>query len=151
MRGVRRAQRAAGPGRAAARTVPAVGSGAECTSAGVLDVAMPHAGLPAAPRRWTDRRSSIEAHNDMLFKVVVDAVQATFPTAPKVVAAALGSWQPAALLFAKAVALLKPEAPAFSLPAREHYKRAHVRAKEALGDPAQTAASLVQHSPWSRL
>ncbi len=38
-------------------------------------------------------------------------------------------------------ALLKAEAAAFSLPARDHYERAYARATEALGDSAQAAAS----------
>jgi predicted ATPase/class 3 adenylate cyclase len=56
-------------------------------------------------------------------------------------AAAHEAWQPAVRLFAKAEALLKAEAAAFSLPARDHYERAYVRATEALGDSAQAAAS----------
>jgi SAM-dependent methyltransferase len=52
-------------------------------------------------------------------------------------AAAREEWQPAARLFAKAEALLKAEAAAFSLPAREHYERAYRRATEALADSAQ--------------
>jgi hypothetical protein len=52
-------------------------------------------------------------------------------------AAAREAWQQAARLFAKAEALAQTEAAAFSLPAREHYERAHARAKEALGDSAQ--------------
>jgi predicted ATPase len=56
-------------------------------------------------------------------------------------AAAREAWPPAARLFAKAEALLTAEAVAFSLPARNHYERAHARAREALGDAAyQTAA-----------
>ena len=49
-------------------------------------------------------------------------------------AAAREAWQPAARLFAKAEAVLRAEAAAFSLPARDHYERAHARAREALGD-----------------
>ena len=49
-------------------------------------------------------------------------------------AAAREAWQPAVRLFAKAEALLQAEAAAFSLPARDHYERAHGRAREALGD-----------------
>jgi len=56
-------------------------------------------------------------------------------------AAAHEAWQPAVRLFAKAEALLKAEAAAFSLPARDHYERAYARATEALGDSAQVAAS----------
>jgi tetratricopeptide (TPR) repeat protein len=56
-------------------------------------------------------------------------------------AAAREAWQPALRLFAKAEALLKTEAAAFSLPARDHYERAHGRAKEALGDSAQAVAA----------
>ena len=56
-------------------------------------------------------------------------------------AAAREAWQPAARLFAKAEALLKAEAAAFSLPARDHYERAHARAREALGDAAQAVAA----------
>jgi predicted ATPase/class 3 adenylate cyclase len=48
-------------------------------------------------------------------------------------AAARETWQPAVRLFAKAEALLKAEAAAFSLPARDHYERAHDRARVALG------------------
>ena len=44
-------------------------------------------------------------------------------------AAAREAWQPAARLFAKAEALLQAEAAAFSLPARDHYERAHARAR----------------------
>jgi hypothetical protein len=43
-------------------------------------------------------------------------------------------------LFAKAEALAQAEAAAFSLPAREHYERAHARAKAALGDDARALA-----------
>jgi tetratricopeptide (TPR) repeat protein len=57
-------------------------------------------------------------------------------------AAAREEWQPAARLFAKAEALLKGEGAAFSLPAREHYERAHARAREALGDAAYQAAAV---------
>ncbi len=52
-------------------------------------------------------------------------------------ATAREAWQPAARLFAKAEALLKTEAAAFSLPARDHYEQARARATEALGDSAQ--------------
>ena len=55
-------------------------------------------------------------------------------------AAAREAWQPAARLFAKAEALLKIEAAAFSLPAREHYERAHARAREALGNSVEVVA-----------
>jgi predicted ATPase/class 3 adenylate cyclase len=54
--------------------------------------------------------------------------------------AARGAWQPAARLFAKAEALLTAEAAAFSLPARDHYERAHTRATEALGKSAEVVA-----------
>ena len=57
-------------------------------------------------------------------------------------AAAREAWQPAVRLFAKAEAQLQAEAAAFSLPAREHYERAHVRAREALGDDAYQAAAV---------
>jgi predicted ATPase/class 3 adenylate cyclase len=43
----------------------------------------------AVARHLTLLRASIEAHNGTLFKVVGDAVQAAFPTAPEAVAAAL--------------------------------------------------------------
>jgi predicted ATPase/DNA-binding XRE family transcriptional regulator len=56
-------------------------------------------------------------------------------------AAAREEWQPAIRLFAKAEALLTAEAGAFSLPARDHYEQAHARAREALGDSAQTVAA----------
>src|SRR5918994_5868764 len=56
-------------------------------------------------------------------------------------AAAREEWQLAARLFAKAEALLKAEAAAFSLPARDHYEQAYARAREALGDSAQTVAA----------
>ena len=56
-------------------------------------------------------------------------------------AAAREAWQPAVRLFAKAEALLQAEAAAFSLPARDHYERAHARATEALGDSAQAVAA----------
>ena len=56
-------------------------------------------------------------------------------------AAAREAWRPAALLFAKAKALLQAEAAAFSLPAREHYERAHARATDALGDAFQAVAA----------
>jgi hypothetical protein len=55
-------------------------------------------------------------------------------------AAAREAWQPAARLFAKAGAMLEAEA-AFSLPARDHYERAHDRAREALGDDAYQVAA----------
>ena len=55
-------------------------------------------------------------------------------------AAAREAWQPAVRLFAKAEALLKAEAAAFSLPARDYYERAHARAREALGDAAEAVA-----------
>jgi hypothetical protein len=51
------------------------------------------------------------------------------------------AWQPAVRLFAKAEALLQAEAAAFSLPARDHYERAHARAREALGDSVQAVAA----------
>jgi tetratricopeptide (TPR) repeat protein len=51
-------------------------------------------------------------------------------------AAAREAWQPAVRLFAQAEALAQAEAAAFSLPARDHYERAHARAREALGDAA---------------
>jgi predicted ATPase len=57
-------------------------------------------------------------------------------------AAAHQAWQPAARLFAKAEAVLQTEAAAFSLPARDHYERAHARAREALGDAAYQAAAV---------
>jgi predicted ATPase/DNA-binding XRE family transcriptional regulator len=56
-------------------------------------------------------------------------------------AAAREAWLPAARLFAQAESLLRAEAAAFSLPARDHYERAHARAREALGDAAQTVAA----------
>jgi tetratricopeptide (TPR) repeat protein len=56
-------------------------------------------------------------------------------------AAAREAWQSAARLFAKAEAVMRAEAAAFSLPARDHYERAHARAREALGDPAYQAAA----------
>jgi len=56
-------------------------------------------------------------------------------------ATAREAWQPAMRLFAKAEALLLAEAAAFSLPARDHYERAHARATEALGDAAQAVAA----------
>ena len=56
-------------------------------------------------------------------------------------AATQEAWQPAVRLFAKAETLLAAEAAAFSLPARDHYERAHARAREALGDAAQAAAA----------
>jgi tetratricopeptide (TPR) repeat protein len=55
-------------------------------------------------------------------------------------AAACEAWQSAVRLFAKAEALAQAEAAAFSLPAREHYERAHARAKAALGDDARALA-----------
>jgi len=57
-------------------------------------------------------------------------------------AAARGAWQPAARLFAKAEALLQAEAAAHSLPARDHYERAHIRARETLGDAAYQADAI---------
>jgi tetratricopeptide (TPR) repeat protein len=56
-------------------------------------------------------------------------------------AAAREAWQPAVRLFANAEALLQAESAAFSLPARDHYERAHARAREALGDAAYEAAA----------
>jgi predicted ATPase/transcriptional regulator with XRE-family HTH domain len=56
-------------------------------------------------------------------------------------ATARGAWQSAARLFAKAEALAQTEAAAFTLPAREHYERAHKRATAALGDAAPAAAA----------
>jgi hypothetical protein len=50
--------------------------------------------------------------------------------------------QPAARLFAKAEALLQAEAAAFSLPARNHYERAHDGALEARGDDVYQAAAI---------
>ena len=58
-------------------------------------------------------------------------------------AAAREAWHPAVRLFAKAEALLKAEAAAFSLPARDHYERAHACARQALGDAAYQAAAVV--------
>jgi tetratricopeptide (TPR) repeat protein len=57
-------------------------------------------------------------------------------------AAAREAWQPAVHLFAKAEALLQAEAAAFSLPARDHYERAHARAREALGDAAYAVTAV---------
>jgi tetratricopeptide (TPR) repeat protein len=57
-------------------------------------------------------------------------------------AAAREAWQPAVRLFTRAEALLKAEAAAFSLPARDHYERAHARAREALGDAAYQASAV---------
>jgi tetratricopeptide (TPR) repeat protein len=57
-------------------------------------------------------------------------------------AAAREAWQPAVRLFANAEALLQSEAAAFSLPARDHYERAHARAREALGDAAYQASAV---------
>jgi hypothetical protein len=57
-------------------------------------------------------------------------------------AAAREAWLPAARLFAKAEALLKAEAAAFSLPARDHYEREHTRAREELGDAAYQAVAV---------
>jgi predicted ATPase/class 3 adenylate cyclase len=57
-------------------------------------------------------------------------------------AAAREAWQPAVRLFAKADALLQAEAAAFSLPARDHYERAHARAREELGDVAYQASAV---------
>jgi tetratricopeptide (TPR) repeat protein len=57
-------------------------------------------------------------------------------------ATAREAWQAAVRLFAKAEALLKAEAAAFSLPARDHYERAHDRAREALGDAAYQASAV---------
>jgi hypothetical protein len=56
-------------------------------------------------------------------------------------AAAREAWHPAVRLFAKAEALLKAEAAAFSLPARDHYERAKACARQALGDAADQAAA----------
>jgi predicted ATPase/DNA-binding CsgD family transcriptional regulator len=55
-------------------------------------------------------------------------------------AAAREDWQLAARLFAKAEAQLQAESAAFTLPAREHYERAHQRTREALGAAAAAAA-----------
>jgi predicted ATPase/transcriptional regulator with XRE-family HTH domain len=55
-------------------------------------------------------------------------------------AAAREAWQPAVRLFAMAEDLLQAETAAFSLPARDHYERAHVRARDALGDSAAASA-----------
>jgi predicted ATPase/DNA-binding XRE family transcriptional regulator len=57
-------------------------------------------------------------------------------------AATSGTWQPAARLFAKAEALAQTEAAAFSLPARDHYERAHARTRQELGDVAYQAATV---------
>ena len=43
----------------------------------------------AVARHLTLLRAAIEAHGGVLFKIVGDAVQAAFPTAPEAVAAAL--------------------------------------------------------------
>jgi predicted ATPase/class 3 adenylate cyclase len=56
-------------------------------------------------------------------------------------AAAHEAWHPAAQLFAKAEALLQDEGAAFTLPARDHYERAHVRARDALGEDVYHAAA----------
>ena len=57
-------------------------------------------------------------------------------------AAARETWQPAARLFTAAEALLQTEAAAFSLPARDHYERAHARVREALGDAVYQATAV---------
>src|SRR3712207_4804206 len=49
----------------------------------------PSAMATAVARHLTLLRAATEAHNGVLFKVVGDAVQAAFPTAPDAVAAAL--------------------------------------------------------------
>jgi predicted ATPase/transcriptional regulator with XRE-family HTH domain len=56
-------------------------------------------------------------------------------------AAARKAWRPAVRLFTQAETLAQTEAAAFSLPARDHYERAHARATEALGDSAQAVAA----------
>ena len=56
-------------------------------------------------------------------------------------AAAHEAWHPAAQLFAQAEALLQTEAAAFTLPARDHYERAHARARDALGEDVYHAAA----------
>ncbi len=56
-------------------------------------------------------------------------------------AAGREAWQPAVRLFSKAKAMLQAEAATFSLPARDHYQRAHDRAREALGTEAGQAAA----------
>ena len=56
-------------------------------------------------------------------------------------ATAREAWQPAARLFSRAEALMRAEAVAFSLPARDHYERAHERTREALGDAAYQLAT----------
>jgi len=88
----------------------------------------------------------------LLFPTIVLAL-AVMPTAARAdgrpplttpvatLAAARGAWQPAARLFTKAEALLKAEAAAFSLPARDHYERAHARARETLGEEDYQAAA----------
>jgi hypothetical protein len=57
-------------------------------------------------------------------------------------AVAREAWQPAARLFAKAEALQQAEAAAFSLPARDHYERAHAQVRQALGDEADRSAAV---------
>jgi tetratricopeptide (TPR) repeat protein len=59
-------------------------------------------------------------------------------------AATREAWQSAVRLFARAEALLEAEGVAFSLPARDHYERAHARAREALGDSAPAVAAAGQ-------
>jgi hypothetical protein len=58
---------------------------------------------------------------------------------------------PAARLFAKAKELLRAEGAAFSLPARDHYERAHARAGEMLGqEPYQALAAAGRALPLAQ-
>jgi tetratricopeptide (TPR) repeat protein len=90
--------------------------------------------LDEAALWFRDELSRLRQHGSRAAIAIGLADVATF-------AAARESWQIAARLFAKAEALVQAEGAAFSLPARDHYVRAHDRARQALGESAYQAST----------
>ena len=92
--------------------------------------------LDEAARRFREEWTRLQQYGSRAALAVGLADVATL-------AAAREAWHPAVRLFTKAEALLKAEAAAFSLPARDHYERAHACARQALGDAAYQVAAVV--------
>jgi tetratricopeptide (TPR) repeat protein len=91
--------------------------------------------LDEAARRFREEWTRLRQRGSRAALAVGLADVATLATARE-------AWQAAVRLFAHAEALLQAEAAAFTLPARDHYERAHVRAREALGDAAYQASAV---------
>jgi tetratricopeptide (TPR) repeat protein len=91
--------------------------------------------LDEAAGWFRDELTRLQQHGNLAALAVGLADLATL-------AAAREAWQPAVRLFAKAESLLQVEDATFSLPARDHYERAHDRARQALGDAASQEAAV---------